>query len=34
MLADYEAQSLDPGIYEALIAFMDAKKAAEPDSAY
>jgi trimethylamine--corrinoid protein Co-methyltransferase len=34
MLADYEAPSLDPGIDEALIAFMDAKKAAEPDSAY
>ncbi len=34
MLADYEAPSLDPGIDEALNAFMDAKKAAEPDSAY
>ena len=34
MLADYEAPSRDPGIDEALIAFMDAKKAAEPDSAY
>ena len=34
MLADYEAPSLDPGIDEALNAFMNAKKAAEPDSAY
>jgi len=34
MLADYEAPSLDPGIDEALNAFMDAKKASEPDSAY
>ncbi len=34
MLADYEAPSLDPGIDEALGAFMNAKKAAEPDSAY
>ena len=34
MLANYEAPAIHPGIDEALNAFMDAKKAAEPDSAY
>jgi trimethylamine--corrinoid protein Co-methyltransferase len=32
MLREYEAPALDPGIDEALNAFVNQRKAAEPDS--
>ena len=34
MLADYEAPALDPGIDEALMAFIAQKKASMPDATH